>query len=100
MGLIGLGLFAGGLLTSAPGIAILAVCKEGKPCHSDAATAIGWALTVPGLPPIALGMLFVWLDKPSSRAVYNTPQTPPAGSLRFAAAPLPGGGMASATYTF
>lgn len=98
---IGLGLLAGGLLTSAPGIAILAACKEGKPCHNDATTAIGWMLAGPGIPPIVFGIFFIWLDKPHGRNnLYNAPKTRPL-PLQVTAGPLPsGGGMVGATYTF
>lgn len=97
---VGLGLLGGGVLTSAPGFAVLAACKEGKPCHNDATTAIGWLLAAPGIPPIVIGLFFIWLDKPHGRGgVYNAPPRP--SPLQIGMAPLPGsGGMVSVGYSF
>lgn len=98
---VGLGLLGGGVLTSAPGFAVLAACKEGKPCHSDATEAIGWLLAAPGIPPILVGLFFVWLDKPHSRGGMYNAAPPPPSPIRIGMAPLPGsGGMVSVGYSF
>jgi hypothetical protein len=98
LGGAGLILLLGGLATSAGGFGILYACREGESCHNDTTTALGWVLAAPGIPPIGLGLLFLWLDKGGSlsRTVYNEPRLP----VTFTAAPIPSGGMLGVTYQF
>lgn len=98
LGGAGLLLLLGGLVASGAGFAVLYSCREGESCHNDTTTTVGWVLAAPGIPPIALGALFLWLDKggPSSRTIYNQPALP----VTFTAGPIPSGGMFGATYNF
>jgi hypothetical protein len=98
LGGAGLLLLGGGILTAAPGLTILYVCREDEPCHSDTSTAVGWALAAPGIPAIALGALFLWLDKPGgSRGSVFVPRTMP---VAITGGPIRSGGMIGASYQF
>src|SRR5262245_3468784 len=66
LGGVGLILLGGGLVASAGGFALLYACRSGESCHNDTTTTLGWVLAAPGLPPIALGALFLLIAKPDS----------------------------------
>lgn len=97
--LIGLGLAAGGLVLGGAGFTVLYLCRTGTACAGDAATTVGWVLAAPGVIPLAVGLVMMWLGSGSSMRV----QSPAVNSgLRwaFGFTPLRDGGFVSAGTAF
>jgi hypothetical protein len=61
--LIGLGLTGAGLVLGGAGIAVLYVCREGTDCHQDKGLqAAGWVLAAPGLIPLVVGLVLIYIS--------------------------------------
>lgn len=88
--LLGLGLAAGGLVLGGAGFAVLYACREGTGCYGDVTTVVGWALAAPGLIPLGVGLVMMWLGAGAPSRV----SVPVERTTRwaFGLAPLPGGG--------
>ncbi|MFT3711714.1 MAG: hypothetical protein QM817_29095 [Archangium sp.] len=97
--LLGLGLTAGGLVLGAGGFAVLYVCREGTACHSDATTVIGWVLAAPGIIPLTIGLIMMYVSTGSSGRV-TSPKVAPSQSWAFGFTPLKDGGFVSAATRF
>ncbi|MFO0598895.1 MAG: hypothetical protein U0228_26545 [Myxococcaceae bacterium] len=89
--LLGLGLTAGGLVLGGAGFAVLYVCRAGTACHNDTTTVIGWVLAAPGIIPLTVGLIMIWLSTGSSARVMAPARTP-SRQWAFGFAPLAGGG--------
>lgn len=96
--LLGLGFAAGGLVLGGAGFAVLYACREGTSCYGDVTTVVGWALAAPGVIPLAIGLVMMWLGAGAPARV----SAPTQSSTRwaFGLAPIPGGGVVSAAARF
>lgn len=97
--LLGLGLTAGGLVLGGAGFAVLYVCRSGTACYSDTTTVIGWVLAAPGIIPLTVGLIMIYLSTGSSHRVL-APTKPATRQWAFGFAPLAGGGLVSAATQF
>jgi hypothetical protein len=79
--LAGLGLTAAGLLLGGAGFAVLYVCREGQSCHDDKTLqTLGWALAAPGVLPLAVGLLLLYITVGrQSRVAMGVMPTPDGG---------------------
>jgi hypothetical protein len=98
----GLGLVGAGLLLGGAGFALLYTCNEGADCDTQGHTrTVGWILAAPGLIPLAVGAVLVWIST-GGRASVRVDNSEPATTLPFALglAPVRGGAVSSATFSF
>ena len=98
--LTGLGLMAGGLIAGAAGFVILYYCDPvgTLDCADKGKQVLGWVLAAPGVLPLAIGSILVYISV-DSRGGYAAAPRP--GLVAFSAAPLPGGGgLVGTTFRF
>jgi hypothetical protein len=100
--LIGLGLVGAGLVAGGAGIAVLVACDNPmSSCHGDAATIGGWVLAAPGILPLLVGGVMVYVAMPDSNRRVMLPSPRMRGLAGLSATPLPGGGGAvGASFVF
>lgn len=97
--LLGLGLTGAGLILGGAGFGVLYGCRAGTACHGDTTTVVGWVLAAPGVIPLAVGLIMIWLSS-GSRGRVEAPSSAPASAWAFSFAPLPGGAMVGAGTQF
>ena len=97
----GLGLMAAGLVLGGAGFALLYTCQEGADCDVQGHTrTVGWILAAPGLIPLGVGALLVYISS-GGRASVRVDNAPPATlPFAFGLAPIRGGAVSSATFAF
>jgi hypothetical protein len=98
----GLGLVGAGLILGGAGFALLYTCNEGADCDTQGHTrTVGWILAAPGLIPLAVGAILVWVST-GGRTGMRVDNEAPAPTLPFALglAPVRGGAVSSATFAF
>lgn len=88
--LLGLGFAAGGLVLGGAGFAVLYACREGTGCYGDVTTVVGWALAAPGLIPLGIGLVMMWIGAGAPSRVAAPVER--GTRWAFGLAPLPGGG--------
>lgn len=90
--LLGLGLTLGGLSLGAAGFAILAICDEGSSCYSPTTRTLGWILAAPGIIPLVVGLVMLYVSVGGKRGMAFGPSATDGGGWALGAAPLQGGG--------
>ena len=99
--LLGLGLVGVGLVSGGAGLAILYYCPTGSTCYSDALYYTGWALAAPGLIPLAIGALLVYITTDGGRGRRAAaPTHRNIANWGVSATPTPGGAFVSAGFVF
>jgi hypothetical protein len=96
-----LGLIGAGLVLGGAGFLVLYTCHEGDTCDVDNhMRTVGWILAAPGLVPLAVGCLLLYIST-GGRAnvrVDSAPQQTLPFALGFM--PIRGGAVSSATFAF
>jgi len=92
--LIGFALVGAGLVAGGAGFTVLYVCRQGEDCHSDATTAVGWALAAPGVPPVVIGAVFIGIGLSDDDKKASTSR------IKVAAGMLPGGATGGFSMAF
>src|SRR4051812_35687832 len=75
----GLGLVAAGLVLGGAGFALLYTCESGAECDTVGHTrTIGWILAAPGLIPLAVGAILVYVSTGGRASLRVDAPPPPA----------------------
>lgn len=96
--LLGLALVGAGLVLGGAGFGVLYGCRAGTQCYGETTTVLGWVLAAPGVIPLAVGLIMIWLSS-GSRGRVEAP-TSSSTQWAFSLAPLPGGAMVGAGAQF
>jgi hypothetical protein len=97
--ILGLGLMAGGIVAGAAGFTLLYLCDPVGQigCYDQALNVTGWVLAAPGILPLAIGGILVYIAVNSPRR-YSA--APPRALTAMYVSPVPGGAMVGTTLTF
>ena len=95
----GLGLMAGGIVAGAAGFTLLYFCDPVGQigCYDSGLNVVGWVLAAPGIIPLAIGSIMVYIAVNSSSR-YSA--APPRALTAMYVSPVPGGAMVGTTLTF
>ncbi|HEV8321667.1 MAG TPA: hypothetical protein VG389_08650 [Myxococcota bacterium] len=95
----GLGLMAGGIVAGAAGFMLLYFCDPAGVigCYDPTLNVVGWVLAAPGIIPLAIGSILVYISLNSSRGYAAAP---PAALTAMYVSPVRGGAVVSTSFTF
>jgi len=95
----GLGLMAGGIVAGAAGFTLLYLCDPVGTigCYDQALNVVGWVLAAPGIIPLAVGSILVYISLNSSTR-YSA--APPRALTAMYVTPVPGGALVGTSVTF
>lgn len=96
--LLGLGLTGAGLVLGGAGFAVLYLCRDGLACHNPTTTVVGWALAAPGVLPLAVGLVMLYLSTNRSGRVMAPVES--AERWVFGVAPVRDGALLTAATSF